>query len=112
MASVFLFVFFLLSQLLLLNSTEVEVVYTKKCPPFHCGNLPGPLGFPFANMTNSKCGVFIIECRDDGFSKILLKEGGIPYDVVRIYPNKTIRIKNDWFREQHRPSDACESLNI
>ncbi|XP_059434527.1 LEAF RUST 10 DISEASE-RESISTANCE LOCUS RECEPTOR-LIKE PROTEIN KINASE-like 1.1 [Corylus avellana] len=116
MASVFLFVFFLLSHLLLLYSAEAEVRYTKKCPLFPCGNL-GALGFPFANRTNPECGVFTIECRDNAPPMIQLEDRGRQYEVLSISPdNTTIRIKYEWPGEQlQHPAapapDECEFLH-
>jgi hypothetical protein len=110
MASLFLFVFFVLSHLLLLHSAQEEVEHTKNCPLLRCGDLR-PLGFPFANKTNPECGVFTIECRDDGSLTIQLEEGRRPYHVLGISQDNTIRIKDEWLGEQHPASVECESLN-
>ncbi|XP_062152335.1 LEAF RUST 10 DISEASE-RESISTANCE LOCUS RECEPTOR-LIKE PROTEIN KINASE-like 1.1 [Alnus glutinosa] len=111
MASVFLFVFFLLSHFVLLLSAQEEMIYTKRCPPFHCGHL-GRIGFPFANNTYPECGVFTVDCRDDHYPTIQLEDGGRPYEVLNISESNTMssmRIFDIEFREQLK-FGRCESL--
>jgi hypothetical protein len=88
-ASVLLFVFSALSNLLVLHSAE-EVRYTKNCPPFQCGHL-GMIGFPFTKKENPECGVIIVDCGDP-YSMIQLEDGGRRYEVKNI--SNTIRISD------------------
>jgi len=71
MASVLLFVFFLLSHFVLLLPAQGKMIYTERCPPFRCGHL-GEIHFPFANEKNPDCGVFTVDCRDDKHPTIQL----------------------------------------
>jgi hypothetical protein len=111
MASVFLFVFFVLSHLLLLYSAETEVRYTKKCPLFFCLGV-GSYGFPFTNITNPECGVSTVDC-GYRYSMIQLQDGGRPYIVKHIYKNNTeystIVIRDTQFSTD-LTSGRCESL--
>ncbi|XP_059447404.1 LEAF RUST 10 DISEASE-RESISTANCE LOCUS RECEPTOR-LIKE PROTEIN KINASE-like 1.1 isoform X3 [Corylus avellana] len=113
MASVSLFVFFVLSHFVPLHSAQEEAgySYTQRCPEFHCGNLR-PLGFPFASLSQPECGVFTIECGNP-YSTIQLEEGGRLYHVQRISQDNTIHIKDEWLGEQlqHPASVECESLH-
>ncbi|XP_059440747.1 LEAF RUST 10 DISEASE-RESISTANCE LOCUS RECEPTOR-LIKE PROTEIN KINASE-like 1.1 [Corylus avellana] len=110
MASVFLFVFFVLSYLLLLNSAEEAVKYTQKCPPFHCGLL-GNIHFPFTSKSKPECGVFKVDCQDDHDkpSTIQLEDDGREYEVRSISLDNTIFI-NDTQLGEHFKSKKCESL--
>ncbi|XP_059454770.1 LEAF RUST 10 DISEASE-RESISTANCE LOCUS RECEPTOR-LIKE PROTEIN KINASE-like 1.1 [Corylus avellana] len=114
MASVFLFVFFVLLNFLLLHSAEGEKTYTQKCPPFPCGRL-GSIGFPFTKEENPECGVFTIECRDDAPPIFKLVEFGRQYEVLKIYPdNTTIRIRAEWLGELYPAAPdwfECEFLH-
>jgi hypothetical protein len=110
MASVSLFVFFVLSHLVPLHSAQEEAGYsfTRRCPEFHCQNLR-PLGFPFTSKSKPECGVFAIECGDQT-STIQLEEGGRSYQVLRISPdNTTMRIRDELIGEQHPAPVQCES---
>ena len=61
MAYVTLFVFFLLTHLLLLHSAEgVERTYPD-CSPFNCGKF-GIISFPFTNISHRLCGVLPVNC--------------------------------------------------
>jgi hypothetical protein len=111
MASVSLFVFFLLSHFVLLLSAQEEMEYTQRCTPFGCGRL-GEIRFPFANTTNPECGVFTVDCRDDQHPTIELGYGGRPYDVLNISQTNTmssISIFDIEFGEQLKVG-KCESL--
>ncbi|KAG7973812.1 hypothetical protein I3843_06G016000 [Carya illinoinensis] len=60
MASVSLFVFFLVSYLGLLLSAGQEESYTQNCRPLRCGDL-GRIGL-FINITDPTCGAGIVNC--------------------------------------------------
>jgi hypothetical protein len=107
MASVFLFVFLVLLYLLLLNSAEEELQYTKKCPPFRCGSL-GDIHFPFANTTTPECGVFTVDCQFPN-STIQLEDDGRSYEVKSISQDNTIFINDKELGEDFK-SNRCESL--
>jgi hypothetical protein len=106
MASVFLFVFFALSNLQLLHSAE-EVRYTQKCLPFNCGHL-GMIGFPFAKTESPECGVFTVDSGDQ-YSTIQREGGGRRYEVKNISQDNTIRIRDTELAE-HLNFSRCESL--
>ena len=98
MASVFLFVFFFLSHLVLLYSAEEEEIYPPGCPSFYCGNV-GKIGFPFANDTSPECGLLILhDCVDPHHMKTpkieLERNGTLLYDVETISQANTIQIKD------------------
>jgi hypothetical protein len=112
MASVFLFVFFLLSHFVLLLSAQEEKGDIQSCADFLCRK-PRTIGFPFANSTNPKCGLFPVDCRDDQYPKIQLGDGGRPYKVLNISQTNTmssILIFDIEFGEQLKNFDICESL--
>jgi hypothetical protein len=112
MASVSLFVFFLLSHFVLLLSAQEEKGDIQSCAHFLCRN-PRPIGFPFANNTNPKCGLFKVDCRDDQYPTIQLGDGGRPYEVLSISQNNTmssILIFDIDFGRQLKNFDICESL--
>jgi hypothetical protein len=112
MASVLLFVFFLLSHFVLLLPAQGKMIYTERCPPFRCGHL-GDIHFPFTNETNPECGVLTVDCRDDQHPTIQLEDGGSrPHEVLNISQNNTmssIRIVDIEFSEQLK-FVRCESL--
>jgi hypothetical protein len=114
MASVFLFVFFLLSHFVLLLSAQEEMGDTQRCAPFFCRDL-GEIHFPFANNAYPECGVFTVDCRDGQHPTIRLEDGGRLYhlyEVPKISQNNTmssIRILDIGFKEQLN-LDRCESL--
>ncbi|KAG6650059.1 hypothetical protein CIPAW_06G017200 [Carya illinoinensis] len=83
MASVSLFVFFLLSYLVLLISAEQE----DNCHPFSCGDrlgLLGPIPFPFANITHPKCGVVIVNCTEEAAMIQLVTDESRQYELISI----------------------------
>ncbi|XP_024023247.1 LEAF RUST 10 DISEASE-RESISTANCE LOCUS RECEPTOR-LIKE PROTEIN KINASE-like 1.1 isoform X2 [Morus notabilis] len=78
MASLSLLVMFFLSPLPLLSSAE-EQIHHPACPPFRCGKF-GDILPPFRNNSNSKCGLYTVDCSEP-VPKIQLKEGGYWYEL-------------------------------
>ncbi|XP_062145473.1 LEAF RUST 10 DISEASE-RESISTANCE LOCUS RECEPTOR-LIKE PROTEIN KINASE-like 1.1 isoform X2 [Alnus glutinosa] len=109
MASVFLFVFSLLSHFVLLLSAQDEMGDTQRCAPFRCGHL-GEIHFPFTNNTNPECGV-LLDCREQNPTIVL---EGRPYEVRGISqksPDNTIIIHiSDSHLSKYLESNTCESL--
>ena len=113
MASVFLFVFFFLSHLVLLYSVAAEGIYPPGCPPFVCGKV-GKIGFPFANDTSPECGLLILhDCGDPHHMKTpkikVERNGTLLYDVETISQANTIQIKDPQLQSV-LDSNGCESL--
>ncbi|KAG6650060.1 LEAF RUST 10 DISEASE-RESISTANCE LOCUS RECEPTOR-LIKE PROTEIN KINASE-like 1.1 [Carya illinoinensis] len=81
MASVSLFVFFLVSYLGLLLSAGQEESYTKNCRPLHCGDLDS-IGF-INNITHRNCGIGIVTCSNET-ERIQLVIGERQYELTRI----------------------------
>ena len=96
MASLSLFVFFVLSHLLLLHSAEGENRIPPNCS-FHCGNLI--IGFPFYNLEYPICdgSLLAVNCNSTP-PTIQLDWSGRPYEVIKFsYTNttqSTTRIKD------------------
>ncbi|KAM3691478.1 hypothetical protein ACB098_08G018100 [Castanea mollissima] len=111
MASVPLFVFFLLSQLVLLHSADGKWNH-QNCAPFHCGKF-GSIGFPFANSTDSYCGLFPVDC-DETTPMIQLGRDGRSYDVINISQSNTsyatIRVR-DQVLQEHLNLRRCQLLS-
>jgi hypothetical protein len=111
MASVSLFVFFVLSHLLLLHSAEEakKYGYPSNCPPFCCGKL-GSIEFPFSDNIHPDCGFCIVNC-DEISPTIQLGIDGRSYDVIKIsQSNTTISVKDQVFQE-HLNLRRCELLS-
>ena len=111
MASLSLFVFFVLSHLLLLHSAEGENRIPPNCS-FHCGNLI--IGFPFYNLKYPICDGSFLEVNCDGrYPTTQLEGGGRPYEVIKFsYTNttqSTTRIKDPLLSE-HLKIRNCEFL--
>jgi hypothetical protein len=113
MASVLLFVFFLLSHFVLLLPAQGKMIYTERCPPFRCGHL-GDIHFPFANKTNPECGVLTVDCGGPNPTIQLAanqqEDGERRYEVLNLSQNNTmssIRIVDVESGEQLK-SDKCE----
>ena len=109
MASVFLFVFFVLSHLvLLLSAQEGEWGSTQRCPEFHCGYL-NVTGFPFTSLSNPECDVIKVDCEGQ-YPKIQLGKGGRPYEFLGTSPNNTIRMVDTELWEKRVNWSKCESF--
>jgi hypothetical protein len=123
MASVSLFVFFLVSHLVLLHSTVEGKGKHSNCLPFPCGKL-GFIGFPFANITDPSCGIFTANC-DVISPTIQLGRDGRSYEVKiisqsnaakdvkgqeHLKSNATIRVKDQVFQE-HLNLRRCDLLS-
>ena len=101
MASVFLFVFFFLSHLVLLYSAEEVEIYPTGCPTFVCGKV-------------GKIGLLILhDCGDSHQMKTpkikLERNGTLLYDVETISQSNTIQIKDPQLQSV-LDSNRCESL--
>ena len=106
MASVFLFVFFIFSQLVLLHSAEEEVRVAHIC---RCEDLD-MTGFPYTNMSKPGCGYFRVDCGDK-YQKttIQLEEGGKRYEFLGTSQNNALHIVDiePW---KHLGSRRCKSF--
>ncbi|KAM3692972.1 hypothetical protein ACJW31_08G129600 [Castanea mollissima] len=110
MACVSLFVFFLLSRLLLLHSAEEVNRTLPNCSSFQCGKL-GIIGFPFTDSSHPLCGLLPVKC-DEMPPTIQLGWGRGPYEVINIsYTNTTLitRIK-DLLLSDALNTQKCESV--
>ncbi|KAM3693496.1 hypothetical protein ACJW31_08G171700 [Castanea mollissima] len=110
MASVYLFVFFVLSHLLV-HSAEEGKWNDRNCASFHCGKF-GSIGFPFADSTNSYCGLFPVNC-DETTPTIQLGRDGRSYDLINISQSNTsyatIRVR-DQVLQEHLNLRRCKLL--
>ena len=112
MASSSLFVFFLLTNLLLLHSAEEEKSTHPNCPSFQCGKV-GTIGFPFTNGSQPSCGLLPVNC--DGTPPTIQLPVGLsvkPYEVINISytdSRQSIRIK-DFSLFKYFLTDKCEYL--
>ena len=110
MASVYLFVFFVLSHLLV-HSAEEGNLNPPPCPFFHCGKF-GSVSFPFEKSTNSYCGLLTVAC-DETTPSIQLGRDGRSYDVINISQSNTsyatIRVK-DRVLQEHLNLRRCSLL--
>ncbi|XP_075636164.1 LEAF RUST 10 DISEASE-RESISTANCE LOCUS RECEPTOR-LIKE PROTEIN KINASE-like 2.4 isoform X1 [Castanea sativa] len=110
MACVSLFVFFLLSRLLLLHSAEEVNRTLPNCSSFQCGKL-GIIGFPFTDSSHPLCGLLPVKC-DEMPPTIQLGWSRGPYEVINIsYTNTTLitRIK-DLLLSDALITQKCESV--
>ncbi|KAM3740818.1 hypothetical protein ACB098_08G128000 [Castanea mollissima] len=110
MARVSMFVFFLLSHLLLLHSAEEVNRTLPNCSPIQCGKL-GIIGFPFTDSSHPHCGLLPVKC-DEIPPTIQLGWSRGPYEVVNIsYTNTTLftRIK-DLLLSDALNTQKCESV--
>ena len=110
MASLPLFVFFVLSHLLLLHPAEAENRNPPSCSSFQCGKF-GFIGFPFTNSTSSSCGLLPVNCTQTP-PTIRLEGNGGPYEVINIsYTNTTqsTRIK-DLLLSDNLNNQKCQYL--
>ncbi|KAL4611805.1 hypothetical protein ACB092_08G152100 [Castanea dentata] len=110
MACVSLFVFFLLSRLLLLHSAEEVNRTLPNCSSFQCGKL-GIIVFPFTDSSHPLCGLLPVKC-DEMPPTIQLGWSRGPYEVINIsYTNTTLitRIK-DLLLSDALNTQKCESV--
>ncbi|XP_030955816.1 LEAF RUST 10 DISEASE-RESISTANCE LOCUS RECEPTOR-LIKE PROTEIN KINASE-like 1.1 [Quercus lobata] len=104
MASVSLFVFLVLSLLMLLLSAEEKGKRGRpSCLPFqYCENL-GDIYFPFTKSPHPFCGLLKVECDpDEKRPTIHFRVPGSerPYEVINIsYTTQQISIRDPWFSE-------------
>ncbi|KAM3740887.1 hypothetical protein ACB098_08G133500 [Castanea mollissima] len=118
MASVSLFVFFVLSHLVLLHSAEEEGKREKDyCRHFPCGNL-GNISFPFTEIQHPYpfCGLMHVKC-DEPHPMIHLPLGDRwserKYEVINIsYTNTTPHIRvQDHLLLEYLNTNRCENLH-
>ena len=112
MASLSLFVFFVVSELLLLHSAEAVNRNPPNCSYFQCG-IFGIIGFPFFEGIYPICGgLLAVNCYRTP-PTIQLELGGREYEVINIsYTNttqSTTRIK-DLSLLDHWNAQKCESV--
>ena len=117
MASVSLFVFFVLSHLVLLHSAEKEKKRENPfCLPFQCGKL-GNISFPFTKIPfrSQFCGLMHVKC-DEPHPTIKLplddQRRERRYEVINISHTITtqhIRVKDLWLLE-YLNTNKCENL--
>ena len=100
MASVYLFIFFVLSHLLVHSAAEGKW-NQPNCPFFHCGKF-GSIGFPFAKSTNSYCGLLTVDC-NEATPMIQVGREGRLYDAINISQSNTsyatLRVKDQVLQE-------------
>uniref|UniRef100_A0A7N2KLT4 Protein kinase domain-containing protein n=1 Tax=Quercus lobata TaxID=97700 RepID=A0A7N2KLT4_QUELO len=111
MAYVTLFVFFLLTHLLLLYSAEgVERTYPD-CSPFNCGKF-GIISFPFTNISHRLCGVLPVNCDETPPTIRLpleLRSGKSNELPVKVHTEKEeVNLTAEYDLEVY-VSDACSS---
>ncbi|KAL6295093.1 hypothetical protein ACE6H2_003235 [Prunus campanulata] len=106
MAPVALFIFSLLTHLVVLHSTEEKKIY-KRCPPFYCHGMTADFKFPFKNQTDPpECGLFRINCSGPAPPRIQLKEEGYWHEFESSpLPNSIII--NDKKLQQRLESHSC-----
>ncbi|KAK9276859.1 hypothetical protein L1049_006396 [Liquidambar formosana] len=109
MASASFIVFSVLSHLASL------VIFVGSCPPeFVCGNLPHPISFPFTSTEFPGCGLVTLNCTDEPFQTIQLKENGRWYNVIEITREYTsagwIKI-HDQELEKQLDNRSCHTFN-
>ncbi|KAK9277198.1 hypothetical protein L1049_006737 [Liquidambar formosana] len=114
MATAYIFVFFVLSNLVLLHSTEGVKRYSNntKCPLFYCGDI-GKISILFTNYTTHDseidCRSLTVDnCTKPG-QKFQLESGGKLYDVLSIYPADGVGLDDPWLHE-HLQSCKYENL--
>ena len=109
MASVFLFVLFILSLLVLLHSAEEEVRSAHIC---RCKDLDMN-GFPYTNMSKPDCGYFRVDCANDTHlhpTTIQLEKGGKQYEFLGTSHGDEVLHIVDLELWNHLKSRRCESL--
>ncbi|KAK7846243.1 leaf rust 10 disease-resistance locus receptor-like protein kinase-like 2.8 [Quercus suber] len=111
MASVYLFVFFVLSHLLVHSAVEGKWNH-RNCASFHCEKF-GSISFPFASGTNSYCGLCPVDC-DETTPSIQLGRDGRSYDLINISQSNTsyatIHVK-DRVLQEHLNLRRCKLLS-
>ncbi|CAL8995010.1 unnamed protein product [Prunus brigantina] len=101
-----LFIFSLLTHLVVLHSTEEEKIH-KRCPPYYCNDQLSKLQFPFKSMTqHPECGLFTVDCSDQHNPRIQLREKGHWHELENISATNTIFI-DDKKLQQRLKTDSC-----
>ncbi|KAG6650056.1 rust resistance kinase Lr10-like [Carya illinoinensis] len=115
MASVSLFVFFLVSYLgLLLSAGQEESSYTQNCRRLLCGDLE-KIGFPFIDITDPKCYVGIVNCNEETHQTIQLGTGERQYELTSIgripeQPNAYVLGIRDQKLSENLTSGRCKFI--
>ncbi|KAL6190351.1 hypothetical protein ACLB2K_036749 [Fragaria x ananassa] len=111
MAPVALFMFSVLSHLLLLHYVEG----TQNCPSYYCNEIVGNIHFPFKNSSHPpECGMYTVNCSNPSSPKIQLREGGYWHDFDSISQTNSVHINDkDLQPPELLPIDFCsdEVLN-
>nr|XP_011465657.1 PREDICTED: probable serine/threonine-protein kinase At1g18390 [Fragaria vesca subsp. vesca] len=103
MAPVALFMFSVLSHLLVLHYVEG----TKSCPSYFCNDLVGNIHFPFKNSSHPpECGLYTVDCSNPSRPKIQLIEGGYWHEFDSISQTNSVHI-NDRELLSPLPIDHC-----
>ncbi|BFG17102.1 hypothetical protein CerSpe_033760 [Prunus speciosa] len=107
MAPVALFVFSLLTHLVVLHSTEEGELYNERCPPFSCNDKVGYIQFPLKHKTHPpECGLFTVDCSADNHSKIQLKKDGYWHEFERSHLPNMVLIDDKELQQRLKP-DSC-----
>ncbi|XP_008243271.1 PREDICTED: LEAF RUST 10 DISEASE-RESISTANCE LOCUS RECEPTOR-LIKE PROTEIN KINASE-like 2.4 isoform X2 [Prunus mume] len=108
MAPVALFIFSLLTHLVVLHSTE-ELKINKHCHPEYCNEKVRMIQFPFKSQTHPpECGgLFTVDCSDQDNPRIQLKEKGYWHELESISETNTIFI-NDRELQQRLEHSLCD----
>ncbi|XP_061989754.1 LEAF RUST 10 DISEASE-RESISTANCE LOCUS RECEPTOR-LIKE PROTEIN KINASE-like 1.1 isoform X1 [Rosa rugosa] len=103
MAPVALFMYSVLSHLLVLHYVEGM----KKCPSYYCNEMVGYIHFPFKNSSHPpECGLYTVDCSNPSSPKIQLREGGYWHDFDSISQTNSVHI-NDKELVKPLPIDYC-----
>ncbi|KAG2700851.1 hypothetical protein I3760_06G016900 [Carya illinoinensis] len=113
MASVSLFVFFLVSYLGLLRSAGQQESYTQNCRPLRCGDLDR-IGLPFINITDPICGG-IVSCNKTTKTIQLVTGDERQYELTSIrsshdQPNAYVLGIRDQKLSENLSSGKCKSI--
>ncbi|KAH0991075.1 hypothetical protein GBA52_002558 [Prunus armeniaca] len=106
-----LFIFSLLTHLVVVHSTE-ELKINEHCHPIPCNEKVRMIQFPFRNKTQpTECGLFTVDCSDQDNPRIQLKEKGYWHELESISETNTIFI-NDRELHQRLERSFCDDQNF
>ncbi|CAK9151272.1 unnamed protein product [Ilex paraguariensis] len=102
-------VFFILSNLVVVNSAQERKQSHYNCPvSFPCGYL-GLIGFPFTNMSRPECGLCTVDCGPWQPPNVQLETNGRWYEVKRMFQNDTVLVV-DPESKLRLESRSCDSF--
>lgn len=112
MAPVALFIFSLLTHLVVVHSTE-ELKINEHCHPIPCNEKVRMIQFPFRNKTHPpECGgLFTVDCSHQDNPRIQLKDKGYWHELESISETDTIFI-NDRELQQRLERSFCDDQNF